>query len=119
MAVKSAYNQYSKLGSRAVMRLIEPGGYMYCAYCDKRIKFATRLRLQQVIANVYLEGSWDRVEHFHEDCYAAAGHPYGIAIGDHRTRVQAPDTLDMQLRSMQPPAKLATKAPKRKRQPKG
>jgi hypothetical protein len=30
-----------------------------------------------VIANVYLEGAWNRVDHFHEECYLDAGEPYG------------------------------------------
>jgi hypothetical protein len=30
-----------------------------------------------VIANVYVDGTWDRVEHFHAECYEAAERPYG------------------------------------------
>jgi hypothetical protein len=30
-----------------------------------------------VIANVYENGVWARVEHYHADCYAEAGAPYG------------------------------------------
>jgi hypothetical protein len=31
----------------------------------------------QVIANVYVDGRWNRVEHFHDECYALAGDPFG------------------------------------------
>jgi hypothetical protein len=30
-----------------------------------------------VIANVYDNGTWIRVEHYHADCYDEAGQPYG------------------------------------------
>ena len=43
------------------------------------MKFVARAQLRQVIANVYVSGTWDRVEHFHADCYPEAGEPYGEA----------------------------------------
>jgi hypothetical protein len=30
-----------------------------------------------VIANVYVGNTWDRVEHYHYDCYLEAGQVYG------------------------------------------
>lgn len=63
--------------SRAVLRLIAPGSSVDCAHCGERVKFQARLRLQQVICNVYVKNVWDRVEHYHADCYQAAGSPYG------------------------------------------
>ena len=42
-------------------------------------QFVARAQLKQVIANVYLGGTWNRVEHYHADCYEAAGQPYGDA----------------------------------------
>lgn len=60
-----------------MLRLIEPGNSADCAHCGERVKFQARLRLQQVICNVYVKGVWDRVEHFHADCYVEAGSPYG------------------------------------------
>ena len=30
-----------------------------------------------VICNVYERGRWDRVEHYHADCYHRAGDPHG------------------------------------------
>jgi len=30
--------------------------------------------------NVYVGGAWDRVEHFHEPCYAEAGKPFGDPV---------------------------------------
>jgi hypothetical protein len=67
----------TKWSSRAVLRLIEPGSSVDCAHCGQRVKFQARLRLQQVICNVYLKNAWDRVEHFHAECYDEAGTPYG------------------------------------------
>jgi hypothetical protein len=67
----------SKWKSRAVTRLIEPGSSVDCEHCGERVKFQARLRLQQVICNVYEKGVWLRVEHFHAECYDSAGSPYG------------------------------------------
>ena len=65
--------------SRAVLRLIEAGSTAECPHCQERVKFRARHRDQQVICNVYIEGVWDRVEQYHEDCYVEAGNPYGEA----------------------------------------
>jgi hypothetical protein len=65
--------------SRAVERLIAPGGAVHCAQCGAQVKFAARERGRQIIANVYVDGRWARVEHFHPRCYSAAGYPYGPA----------------------------------------
>ena len=43
----------------------------------ERVKFQARLRLQQVICNVYTRNVWERVEHYHSTCYELAGNPYG------------------------------------------
>jgi len=48
-----------------------------CMYCDEQVKFKARERHMQVICNVYVDGHWDRVEHFHAPCYEDAGHPHG------------------------------------------
>jgi hypothetical protein len=45
------------------------------------VKFVARAQLRQVIANVYVEGAWNRVEHFHADCYVEADQPYGDPNG--------------------------------------
>ena len=63
--------------SRAVMRPVDPGNDANCSHCGEPVKFAARHQRRQVIANVYRESRWDRVEHYHEDCYEAAGCPYG------------------------------------------
>jgi hypothetical protein len=63
--------------SRAVERSIEAGNSAVCSHCREPVKFVARAHLRQVIANVYVDGTWDRVEHFHADCYEAAGRPYG------------------------------------------
>lgn len=63
--------------SRAVSRLIEAGSMTNCMHCDEQVKFKARERHMQVICNVYVDGHWDRVEHFHAPCYDDAGHPHG------------------------------------------
>jgi hypothetical protein len=65
--------------SRAVVRNVEAGNSAICSACDEPVKFAAKVRRQQVICNVYVDGKWDRVEHFHAECYAEAGEPYGSA----------------------------------------
>ncbi len=65
--------------SRAVTRLIEAGNSATCVVCRLPVKFRAKSRLQQVIANVYVDAKWDRVEHFHAECYDFAGRPYGSA----------------------------------------
>ena len=63
--------------SRAVLRRIEAGCMAICAHCGQQIKFAAKLMKLQAIANVYVGGRWDRVEHYHEECYEEAGEPFG------------------------------------------
>ena len=65
--------------SRAVVRPVEAGNAAVCALCDAPVKFAARNKAFQVIANVYEKGVWNRVEHYHFECYEAAGEPYGSA----------------------------------------
>ncbi|MGH9101781.1 MAG: hypothetical protein ACRDYD_02180 [Acidimicrobiales bacterium] len=65
--------------SRAVLRTVDAGSSTTCALCGQRVKFAARAQLRQVIANVYVDGTWDRVEHFHAECYEESGQPYGPA----------------------------------------
>jgi hypothetical protein len=67
----------SPLASRAVTRLIEAGMMATCPTCEQTIKFSARVRAKQVICNVYEDGRWMRVEHYHDGCYAQAGEPYG------------------------------------------
>jgi hypothetical protein len=67
--------------SRAVERAIEPGNSAICVHCGAPVKFVARAQLRQVIANVYVEGAWNRVEHFHADCYVEADQPYGDPNG--------------------------------------
>ena len=65
------------LGSRAVLRRVEAGNLALCSHCSEQVKFAAKQNRQQVIANVYVDGRWDRVEHFHDECYELADKPYG------------------------------------------
>jgi hypothetical protein len=64
-------------GTRAVLRRVEAGSMVHCAACGEQVKFAAKQHRQQVIANVYVSGRWDRVEHFHAECYDRAGLPWG------------------------------------------
>ncbi|MFN0154245.1 MAG: hypothetical protein ACKVUT_07685 [Gaiella sp.] len=65
--------------SRAVTRPVEAGSYVDCALCGERVKFMAKARKLQVICNIYVDGRWDRVEHYHAECYESAGYPYGEA----------------------------------------
>ncbi|HCB33630.1 MAG TPA: hypothetical protein DEP66_06275 [Acidimicrobiaceae bacterium] len=67
--------------SRAVSRIVDAGNAVYCARCDVLIKFQARVRAEQIICNVYAKNKWDRVEHFHSECYEEAGSPYGEPNG--------------------------------------
>jgi len=66
-----------KWTSRAVIRTIDAGNSAYCSHCEELIKFRAKIRAQQVICNVYAKNKWDRVEHFHSDCYELAKEPFG------------------------------------------
>ena len=63
--------------SRAVLRDVEPGSTVECVLCGERIKFQAKVRHKQVICNVYVGQTWDRVEHFHAPCYEEANEPHG------------------------------------------
>lgn len=67
--------------SRAVSRTVDAGNSAYCAVCDELIKFRARIRAEQIICNVYVKNRWDRVEHYHPECYEEAGAPYGEPKG--------------------------------------
>jgi len=67
------------LGSRAVLRRVEAGSMALCTHCGEQVKFAAKVHRYQAIANVYIDGRWARVEHFHQECYEDAAEPYGPA----------------------------------------
>jgi ribosomal protein L32 len=77
MASQTAKTSGARLTSRAVTRSIEAGSTVECAHCGDRVKFQAKVRAHQVICNVYTDGRWDRVEHYHDACYRDAGEPYG------------------------------------------
>lgn len=60
-----------------MLRSVDPGSSASCVACGKPIKFSAKNPQRQVIANVYVEGRWDRVEQFHSPCYDEQGHPFG------------------------------------------
>ena len=74
--------------SRAVVRRIEPGNLAVCAHCAQPVKFAAKLHKMQVIANVYIDGRWNRVEHFHDECYVEADSPFGDADASSATNTR-------------------------------
>ena len=63
--------------SRAVQRVVEPGNTVSCTGCDEWLKYRAREKRWQVICNVYVARTWDRVEHWHPQCYDQAGQPHG------------------------------------------
>lgn len=73
------------LDTRAVERAVQPGNSGVCERCDEVIRYQARLKARWVLCNVYEDSSrgrvWDRLEHFHPDCYAAAGAPHGEVVG--------------------------------------
>ncbi len=74
--------------SRAVLRTIEAGCSATCSHCGEPVKFRAKVKCHQVICNVYINGKWDRVEHFHAECYDLAAEPHGEAVdGGRPTRV--------------------------------
>ena len=75
--------------SRAVVRTIEAGSSAECAHCGERVKFQAKVRGQQVICNVYVDGKWDRVEHYHLECYSTSGEPYGTPAPNVPSRATA------------------------------
>lgn len=66
--------------TRAVVRKIDPGFDDFCVHCDTYIKWASLKKQFQVIANIYVDGKWNRVEHFHAPCYELAGSPHGPVL---------------------------------------
>jgi len=77
MATKTATTE-TAFTSRAVIRLVEAGSTVECQFCGERVKFQARVRHQQVICNVYEDNVWQRVEHFHSECYEEADAPFGV-----------------------------------------
>jgi hypothetical protein len=66
--------------SRAVLRRVEAGNNGICVTCLRPVRFSARNKTAQVICNVYEDGRWCRVEHYHVTCYHEAGEPYGHPI---------------------------------------
>ena len=65
-------------GTRAVIRGIDAGSSASCVTCDQQVKFSAKTKRYQVIANVYVAGRWNRVEHYHFECYVEIGSPHGV-----------------------------------------
>lgn len=80
-ATKTSARKKTTWKSRAVLRDVEAGSTVDCSFCGERVKFQAKVRNRQVIANVYANGVWNRVEHFHSDCYEPAGEPHGPIEG--------------------------------------
>ncbi len=65
--------------TRAIVREIVRGNHTECLTCGEQVRFRARLRHLTVICNVYTDGRWNRVEHYHLDCYRESGEPHGHA----------------------------------------
>lgn len=48
-----------------------------CDSCGEHIKRSGTPHPRIVLANVYTDGRWDRLDAFHPECYTAEGEPYG------------------------------------------
>lgn len=77
MAMGTTTTNRTAMRSRAVLRDVEPGSTVDCVHCGERVKFQAKVRHKQVICNVYVSGRWNRVEHYHAECYERAGDPHG------------------------------------------
>jgi hypothetical protein len=75
--------------SRAVLRTIEAGSSAICVTCDEQVKFRAKVKAHQVICNVYVDGKWDRVEHYHHECYEGTNKPYGEPATNAPSRVSS------------------------------
>ena len=75
-----------KQTSRAVLRDVEAGSSVDCRHCGEVVKFQAKVRNRQAICNVYVNGRWTGVEHFHAECYPLAGNPHGSIQGPLDTR---------------------------------
>lgn len=89
--------------TRAVRRLLKPNQYgnepPRCGHCDEYVRFYSpsvlsaekfsHLTPYQVVCNVYKKKQWDRIVHFHENCYQHAGEPHGAVIEGQETPVLA------------------------------
>jgi len=80
-ATETAAPKRKRWKSRAVSRTVDAGNAADCAVCDELIKCRARIRAEQIICNVYVKNRWDRVEHYHPECYEEAGAPYGEPKG--------------------------------------
>jgi len=78
--------------SRAVTMIMRYNDLQECVSCGENITFLQATSNIWVVANVYVDCDhsdpvcrlclgygrrWDRIEHWHEDCYGNAGKPYG------------------------------------------
>ena len=97
MGTRTTTSTSTTMQSRAVLRDVEPGSTVECVQCGERVNFQAKVCNKQVICNVYVDGRWNRVEHFHADCYDAAGLPHGVV-----------DTTPLVKRRSTPPAEQRT-----------
>lgn len=60
--------------SRAVLRLVEVGSVIRCNGCGEQIKYRARgAKPKKVVCNIYRRGKWQRVEHYHPECFTEHG----------------------------------------------
>jgi hypothetical protein len=73
------------VGTRSVVRMIEAGGEEICPTgrggCGERVKFSAQTPSKfrkKVVANIYWQSTWNRIEVWHLHCYGRAGYVYGV-----------------------------------------
>lgn len=73
------------LGTRAKVSIIESGADDICPLgkggCGEIVKFSAQTPSgfrKKVVANIYWQGQWNRLEVWHLHCYAKAGYVYGL-----------------------------------------
>ncbi len=66
--------------SRAVSRKLQPGLGLECDACSMPIKYSAKFPTNQIIANVYDGNVWQKVVHYHEECYQELDYPHGEPI---------------------------------------
>ncbi len=79
------------IGTRAVEKPLTAGkeeycGYLACEYAKRKIASSSRAPIKEVIANVYENGKWSFVVHFHVDCYNKLGQPYGPILNSKKRK---------------------------------
>lgn len=66
--------------SRATRIRVGPGKSYKCENCRTKLAGGWKHKPFAVIINVYIQGEWDHVKVWCENCYEGSGEPYGPAV---------------------------------------